>query len=90
MAYGHDEGGCSVTGGFVYRGTAIPALVGAYLYGDYCIGDVRAAVQSEGRVVEEQSLGVTVPSLSSFGEDGRGELFALSLDGAILKFDPAG
>ncbi|MGH9188302.1 MAG: PQQ-dependent sugar dehydrogenase [Acidimicrobiales bacterium] len=89
FSYTHDEGGCSVTGGYVYRGSAIPALVGAYLYGDFCVGELRALVQIDGQVVEEQSLGMTVPNLSSFGEDADGELWALSLEGPIYRIDPA-
>ena len=80
--------GCAVTGGYVYRGSAIAGLQGAYLYGDYCNGDVRALVQRDGRVVAERSLGFEVASLSSFGQRADGELYALSLAGPIFRLDP--
>ncbi len=81
--------GCSVTGGYVYRGTAIRDLTGAYVYGDYCNGEVGALLQEGGRLGSERSLGVSVSDLSSFGEDEAGELYALSLDGPIFRIDPA-
>jgi glucose/arabinose dehydrogenase len=81
-------GGCSVTGGYVYRGSQIAGLQGAYLFGDYCAGQVRALVQRDGEVVAERELGVEVPSLSSFGERADGELYALSLDGPVFRLDP--
>ncbi len=81
--YGHDLG-CSVTGGYVYRGADVPAMRGRYLYGDYCSGRIwslalvggRARVRTEPRRIDQ---------LSSFGEDGKGELYAASLDGTIYK-----
>ena len=86
--YAHAGGRCSVTGGYVYRGSAIPALTGAYVYGDLCSGEVLAVAQDGGRVVGEAALG-NVDSLVSFGEDAEGELYALSLGGEVLRFDPA-
>ncbi len=88
-AYGHDGGECSVTGGYVYRGAAIPALVGAYLFADYCVGDIRGFVQRDGEGVAEGSLGVSVTSPSSFGEDTDGELYVLSLAGPVYRIVPA-
>jgi glucose/arabinose dehydrogenase len=87
--YRQADGGCSVTGGYVYRGTRVPALAGAYLYGDYCAGNVLALRQSGGQVTEQADLGVDVDSLSSFGQDGAGELYALSLDGPLYRVDAA-
>ncbi|MEA2932918.1 MAG: hypothetical protein QOI56_1703 [Actinomycetota bacterium] len=89
LDYAQSDGGCSVVGGYVYRGTRIPALTGAYLYGDYCRGEVLALRQSGGSVTEQADLGVAVDSLSSFGQDGAGELYALSLGGRVVRFDPA-
>lgn len=88
FTYPRADGACAVTGGYVYRGTAIPALRGAYVYGDFCKGEVRALVTSGGEVVDEQPLGLVVPQLTSFGVDGQGELWALSKDGRIFRIVP--
>jgi len=86
--YGHGSGECAVTGGYVYRGSAIPALQGAYVFADFCLGDVVAIRIQDGRVVQQVSLGLSVPSLSSFAEDQSGELYALSLVGALYRLEP--
>ncbi len=81
---------CSITGGFVYRGSAIPELVGAYLYSDYCDGDVRAIVVDEDdQVVDEGNLDVNGGRVVSFAQDADGELYVLDLQGAIYRLDPA-
>jgi glucose/arabinose dehydrogenase len=82
--YPHD-GRCSVTGGHVYRGDEIPALYGAYVYGDFCDGVVRAIVVDDGTVVQQRALDVQLPSLVSFGQDADLELYALSLDGTVFR-----
>ncbi len=89
FTYGRDEG-YSVTGGYVYRGSAIPGLDGAYVFGDYGAGVVRALAVEGGRVTAERSLGVeTGPaSLVSFAEDVDGELYALSLEGPVYRLVP--
>ena len=86
--YGQEEG-CSVTGGYVYRGAAIKDLYGAYVFGDYCTSRLWALQISTGEV-EFRDLGVEVPggSLASFGEDARGELYALSLNGPVARVVP--
>jgi glucose/arabinose dehydrogenase len=83
--YAHENGNCSITGGYVYRGKAIPAERGRYFYGDYCTGRIWSlrAVGGKLRGVRRESL--NVPSLSSFGEDSAGELYAVSLDGRVYK-----
>ena len=86
--YSHDGGGCAVTGGYVYRGSAIPDLVGAYVFADFCLGRLEAIRVRDGRVVAHAELGVTVPSVSSFGQDGSGELYALSLAGGLYRLAP--
>ena len=88
IEYSHASG-CTVIGGFVYRGRRIPRLQCAYLYGDYCAGWVRAARAPGGRVAEERDLGLQVPGLSSFGADANGELYALSLGGGVYRVAPA-
>jgi glucose/arabinose dehydrogenase len=89
IEYGRDGGACTVIGGFVYRGRRIPGLQGAYLYGDYCAGWVRAARTRGGEVLEQRDLGLEVPGLSSFGADAAGELYALSLGGEVFRIAPA-
>ena len=89
--YGRDGGACSVTGGYVYRGSAIPDLYGAYVYGDYCVSELRGLVQEDGEVLDEASLGASVEpnSLISFGEDGDGELYVLTSTGGVFRIEPA-
>ena len=81
--------GCAVTGGYVYRGEAIPGLRGAYLYSDYC-GDFVRAIRVEGpRVTDRADLGLDVSEIASFGEDADGELYLLSLAGRVDRIVPA-
>lgn len=76
--YGHDEG-CSVTGGFVYRGERWPALAGAYLFADYCSGTIWALdAGARGRQQPAEML-QTSHAISSFGEDVSGELYLTDL-----------
>jgi glucose/arabinose dehydrogenase len=95
VEYDHDDG-CSITGGHVYRGKLLPRLSGLYFYADYCtamvrslrprgagepvtdIWDWRAALDPENRLA----------NLSSSGEDPAGELYLVSLDGDVYRFDP--
>jgi glucose/arabinose dehydrogenase len=87
--YSHDEG-CSVTGGVIYRGSAIPGLEGAYLFSDYCQGDVRALRVRDGQVTEERTFDAHVDQLVAFAEDADGEVYALSLLGGIYRLDALG
>ncbi len=88
FTYTHAEGGCSVTGGYLYRGAAIPDLVGAYLYADYCAGDLRALAVPDGEVIDDATIAEPVDSPVSFAEDPTGELYLLSLAGPLLKIVP--
>lgn len=74
---------CSITGGYVYRGAAIAALRGAYLFGDYCSSDVAAFRYCDGEAREPTRLDVGggVSGAVSFGEDSAGELYVLNLGG---------
>ena len=85
--YNHAEG-CSITGGFVYRGALIPAAEGRYFYGDYCSGAVWTLSPRGDGVSRPRRLSFKVPGLSSFGEDSAGELYLLSLDGEVYRLDP--
>ncbi len=89
IEYGHSDG-CAVTGGYVYRGTRVPALAGVYLYGDYCSGWVRSFRHVGGAATESRdwpSLAVN-GGLSSFGEDARAELYVTSLSGKLYRVAP--
>ena len=89
VEYPHD-GTCSVTGGYVYRGAAIPGLQGHYLYSDFCSAWVRSVRIDGGGVVEEFDWPTLRPgaSIPSYGEDAAGELYLLLTDGRILKIVP--
>ncbi|MSQ11778.1 MAG: glucose sorbosone dehydrogenase [Dehalococcoidia bacterium] len=92
-AYYHNLG-CSVTGGYVYRGKRIPALQGAYLYGDFCSGRIWGFRYEEGSVFEAGSvnqqaeLADTELPIASFGEDADGELYVLAFDGQVYRLLP--
>jgi glucose/arabinose dehydrogenase len=80
--------GCSVTGGYVYRGSAIPGIVGHYFYSDYCSKFLRSFRYSNGVAVDRIDWGVTAPgNVASFGVDFAGELYLLS-GNSILKLAP--
>lgn len=83
--YGRDAG-CSVTGGYVYRGSAIPELVGSYVFGDWCTARIWA-LSLAGGIVTFRDLGVDVPGgdLVAFGQDAAGELYTISLAGPIAR-----
>ena len=85
----HPDGYCAVVGGYVYRGRAIPALDGVYVYGDDCNTQIGAAVQSNGALVARQNLGVTVDQTTTFGEDSSGELYVASRNGTVYEFTAA-
>ncbi len=89
--YDHADGACSVTGGYVYRGEAIPALQGVYVYGDYCTAALWGLTATGGELAAEGDLGASVPenTLSSFGEGPDGELYVLSTAGTVYRIDPA-
>ena len=77
--------GCSVTGGFVYRGKARRDLVGRYYYGDYCSGTVWSLKVVKGKATGVRRETFRIPSLTSFGEDARGGLYAVSGSGVIYR-----
>ncbi len=89
IEYDHDVG-CSITGGYVYRGEAAPELAGEYLYGDFCSGRLFGYRHDTGAARELTGLLGAVPRLASFGTDGYGELYLLTLDGRVLRVVPAG
>jgi len=84
LEYGSNKG-CSVIGGYVYRGTKIPTLAGAYLYGDYCSGEVRGFRFENGEAVGDKLLVDSGLRITSFGEDRSGEIYALTQRGHIYR-----
>ena len=82
--YSHDDG-CSVTGGFVYRGRAIEALQGAYLFADYCRGGIRGLQVDDGNVIDRSRWLADLTGVLSFGQDNDGELFVLLGSGSVQK-----
>jgi glucose/arabinose dehydrogenase len=83
--YSHSQG-CSITGGYVYRGNAVPSFRGRYVYGDFCNGTIWSLRSSGGKLRSgPRREPFTVSNLSSFGEDAAGELYATSLDGTVFK-----
>jgi len=89
LEYGHNEG-CAITGGFVYRGSAIPSLRGTYFYADYCNGWVRSFRYANGAVTEQRDWNLgDLGNILSFGEDAAGELYILSANGTVYKIVPA-
>jgi glucose/arabinose dehydrogenase len=85
----HHDDNCAIIGGYVYRGRAIPALEGAYLYGDSCNPPIVAAFVSNGKAVQAPRTVGRVEQLTSFGEDPNGEQYVVSRTGTISRLDPA-
>jgi glucose/arabinose dehydrogenase len=87
LVYGHVNGQCSITGGYVYRGSAVPAAEGRYFYGDYCAGTIWSfATDAHGRTSPPAVAG-NITSPSSFGTNGHGDLFAVSLQGKLYELE---
>jgi hypothetical protein len=78
--YDHSNGRCSLTGGYVYRGSRAAVPVGTYVYGDYCSGEIFAWNGSTQSVLLD-----TASNISSFGEDQAGELYVVGLGGTVHK-----
>ena len=83
--YRNPEQGCSVTGGYVYRGRARSADRGRYVFGDYCEGTVWSFRISSGEARDVRTEPFRIPQLTSFGENAAGELFATSAEGVIYR-----
>ena len=93
--YGHDEG-CSITGGVVYRGKAIPSLAGIYFYSDYCTAFLRSFRWGRDTGAVDQwdwtrsiDPGHHLAQIASFGEDEDGEVYVIGLGGTVWKLVPA-
>ena len=82
--YSHERG-CTVVGGYVYRGKARPSERGRYMFGDYCSGVVWSLRISGSKAVGVRTERFKIPSLTSFGEDVAGELYATSHEGVVYR-----
>ncbi|MES2262896.1 MAG: PQQ-dependent sugar dehydrogenase [Pseudomonadota bacterium] len=85
--HGNDNvNGCSITGGFVYRGAVLPELAGHYFYSDYCAGFLKSFAYRDGAVTAAQTWNIgAVGKVLSFGQDGNGELYMLSDSGKVYR-----
>jgi glucose/arabinose dehydrogenase len=87
--YSHTEGGCSITGGYVYRGQAHPSLRGNYFFADYCLGNVWSLFPNPAGHWEMTQVARLGVNISSFGEDAAGEVYFLDhVGGAIYQIQP--
>ena len=92
FVYGHGvyaapggPSGCSITGGYVVRDRSLPALLGRYVYADYCGGEIRSLIPALGGARDERPTGLVPGSVSSFGETPDGRIFVTSIDGALFR-----
>jgi len=83
----YDHGnGCAVTGGYVYRGAALPEVVGRYFYSDFCGGWLKSFLVTDGVATEQVDWAVRpIGNIQSFGEDSRKELYALTSSGKVYR-----
>jgi len=89
LDYPHVDGACSVTGGYVYRGAAIPSLRGTYFYADFCAGFVRSFRFQNNLVTNRLEWPLlSRSSITSFGEDALGELYLMTQGGGLFKMVP--
>ncbi len=78
--------GCAITGGFVYRGKALPELAGRYLYSDYCKGFLKSFLYANGGVTEAKDWAIgDIGKVPAFGQDAAGELYMLSEAGKVYQ-----
>lgn len=90
VEYSLSGGRCAVTGGYVYRGRAYPALTGVYYFGDYCSGQIWALYRDQSGAWQQVELLDTDLRISSFGEDEAGEIYLVGFaDGAIYRLTAA-
>ena len=85
LQYDNNAGNCSITGGYVYRGSDLSGLQGHYFYSDYCGGFLRSFRFNGGVAADEQDWGLNLGAVTSFGQDSAGELYVIVAAGAVLK-----
>jgi glucose/arabinose dehydrogenase len=89
VVHDHSAGYCSITGGYVVRDKSLGSLYGRYVYGDLCNAPLRSVkLGRNGGASGDKKIGVSVSNLVSFGEDARGRVYAVSLDGGVFRLVP--
>ena len=83
--YKHVDGACAIIGGYVYRGKAVPSVVGRYFFGDYCNGKIWSLKRTGADTGSARLESFLVPQLSAWGQDAKGNLYAASLTGTIYE-----
>lgn len=86
--YGHDAG-CSITGGIVYRGQALPDLDGRYFFADYCTGVIEGLRYDNGEATALVNTGESLGTVTAFGTDAAGEMLVVTDDGLVFRMVPA-
>ena len=81
----HRDGYCAIIGGYVVRDPALPNLYGRYLFGDNCRAQINSVLLSAGHARENHATGLSVSSLSAFGQDDAGHIYAASLAGPVYR-----
>ncbi len=87
--YIHAFNACAITGGYVYRGSAIPAIQGYYFYADYCNADVNGLKWPNLTPLDFTSLISPGSGITSFGQDAKGELYIMRLGGQVYRIVPS-
>ena len=81
-----EAGSCSIVGGYVYRGNALPELRGHYFYSDYCAGFLRSLLWEQTHIAQQATWAIPDPgNIVSFGQDGAGELYLIAENGTVYK-----
>jgi hypothetical protein len=87
FVYDHGQG-CSITGGYVYRGRAVPSAVGRYYFGDWCSGTIWSLRINDGTAADARREPGSIRRLTTFGVDNAGELYAGTSGGRVYKLSP--
>ncbi len=83
--YGHGDGGCAITGGYVVRDPGLEELYGRYVYADYCVGALRSLALATPTASDDRPLGIDLSEVSSFGEDACGRVYVASRQGEVAR-----
>jgi glucose/arabinose dehydrogenase len=87
--YDHGGGRCAVIGGVVVRDARLEGFAGRYVFGDYCDGKIVSTAIVNGQATDVRELGLTLPTLSSFGVDADQRIYVAATDGGVYRLDPS-